>query len=98
MSRKLLLAGASALAILASAAEANAATVVFNLTGGLQTFIAPVTGIYEFDVFGASGGSNGNASGGLGAEVSGDVMLVKGGGLTILVGGQGGSATYAGGG
>jgi hypothetical protein len=48
-SRELLLAGASALAILAGAAEANAATVVFNFTGGLQTFIAPVVGIYEID-------------------------------------------------
>jgi hypothetical protein len=97
-SRGLLLAGASALAILAGAAEANAATVVFSFTGGLQTFIAPVTGTYEIDAFGASGGGNGNASGGLSAEVRTDVLLVKGGGLTILVGAQGGAATYSGGG
>jgi hypothetical protein len=60
-SRGLLLAGASALAILAGEAEANAATVLFNFTGGLQTFIAPVTGIYEIDAFGASGGGKVNA-------------------------------------
>jgi hypothetical protein len=88
-----LLAGTSALAILAGAAEANA--VVFNFTGGLQTFIAPVAGIYEIDAFGASGGGNANVSGGLGAEVSFDVAIDQGGGLSILVGGQGSAASYA---
>jgi hypothetical protein len=87
--KALFLAGASALAILAGAAEANAATTVFNFTGGLQTFIAPVTGVYEIDAFGASGGGNHHVPGGLGAEVSGDVLLTQGDNLTILVGGRG---------
>jgi hypothetical protein len=46
-----LLAGASALAILASAAEANAETLVF--TGPEQPFTASVSGEYAVDVLGA---------------------------------------------
>jgi hypothetical protein len=93
-----LLAGASALAILASAADANAESFVF--TGAVQTFNVPVSGEYAVELLGASGGTAtiGNDPGGLGAEVSGDVFLTAGEDLTLFVGGQGGSGFGAGGG
>ena len=93
-----LLAGASALAILASAAEANAETFAF--TGGVQSFTASVSGEYAVELLGGSGGNSTffGSVGGLGAEVSGDVFLTGGETLTLFVGGQGGSAQYAGGG
>jgi PEP-CTERM motif len=90
--RTFLLAGASALAILASAAEANAETFAF--TGAVQSFTASVSGEYAVELLGASGGNNG----GLGAEVSGDVFLTAGEDLTLVVGGQGGTGSLAGGG
>jgi hypothetical protein len=94
----LLLAGASALAILACAAEANAETFMF--TGGVQTFTASVSGEYALALLGASGGSSTIAAvaGGLGAEVSGDIFLSAGEDLTLFVGGQGGSGSFSGGG
>jgi Glycine rich protein len=93
-----LLAGASALAILASAAEANAETFVF--TGAAQTFTASVSGEYAVELLGASGGNSTDfgSKDGLGAEVSGDVFLASGEDLTLFVGGQGGSGHFAGGG
>jgi PEP-CTERM motif len=94
-----LLAGASAMAILASAAEANAETFTMP---GMFSFTASVSGEYAVELLGASGGnvtSNVVAPvGGLGAEVSGDVFLTAGEDLNLFVGGQGGSAQYAGGG
>jgi hypothetical protein len=94
-----LLAGASALAILVSAAEANAETFAF--TGGVQTFTALVSGEYAVELLGASGGNSNNPDGsvgGLGAEVSGDVFLTAGEDLTLFVGGRGGTGTLSGGG
>ncbi len=83
MSRKLLLAGASAVAILVAA---NAAGAKSYTIPGMYTFTVPTTGEYAIDLVGASGGSNfaanppGGLPGGLGAEVFGDVMLQAGGG------------------
>jgi hypothetical protein len=95
-----LLAGASALAILASAAKANAETFVF--TGAAQSFTASVSGEYAVELLGASGGnasnSGGTITGGPGAEVSGDIFLTANEDLTLFVGGQGGSGTLGGGG
>jgi hypothetical protein len=93
-----LLAGASALAILASAVDANAETFVF--TGGPQTFTASVSGEYAVELLGASGGNSSGEGrmGGLGAEVSGDVFLTAGEDLRLFVGGQGGSGYDGGGG
>ena len=87
-----LLAGASALAILTSAAEANAETFAF--TGAVQSFTASVSGEYAVELLGAGGGH----TGGRGAEVSGDVFLTAGEDLTLFVGGQGESGINAGGG
>jgi hypothetical protein len=92
-----LLAGASALAILTSAVEANAETFTMP---GVFSFTASVSGEYAVEVLGASGGNSTDfgSKGGLGAEVSGDIFLTAGEDLTLFVGGQGGSATLAGGG
>ena len=86
-SRAMLLAGVSALAMLACVAEADAETFIF--TGGVQSFTVPTSGEYALDVFGASGGASANAVGGLGAEVSGDIFLTAGDTLTLFVGGRG---------
>jgi hypothetical protein len=94
-----LLTGASALAILASAVEANAETFVF--TGGEQSFTASVSGEYAVELLSASGGNStafGAAVGGPGAEVSGDIVLTAGEDLTLFVGGQGRTAILGGGG
>ncbi len=97
MSRKLLLAGVSTLAILASAAESNAD--VFPVPG-MFSFTAPVSGEYALDLLGASGGDGpvSSALGGLGAEVSGDVFLTSGEDLTLYVGGRGKTGVITGGG
>jgi hypothetical protein len=96
--RAFLLAGASALAILASAAEANAETFVF--TGGAQTFTASASGEYAVELLGAGGGNTTvfDNTGGRGAEVSGDIFLTAGERLTLFVGGRGETAVAAGGG
>src|ERR1700677_2050032 len=86
--KALLFAGASALAILACAAEANAETFTMP---GMFSFTASVSGEYAVGLLGASGGNAtaGGGIGGLGAEVSGDVFLTAGEDLTLFVGGQG---------
>jgi PEP-CTERM motif len=86
-SRAMLLAGVSALAMLACVAKADAETFIF--TGGVQSFPVLVSGEYSLDVLGASGGTSVQAVGGLGAEVSGDISLTAGETLTLFVGGQG---------
>jgi len=88
--KALLLAGASALAILASAAGASAETFTFPER---SSFTASVSGEYAVELLGASGGNSAVALGGPGAEASGDVFLTAGEELTLFVGGQGGSAT-----
>jgi len=85
---------AAAIAALAlSGATAAKADTMFGYTGGLQYFIAPVSGVYDITAFGAQGGAGVAAAavGGLGAEIGGDVTLIAGERLTILVGGEGGS-------
>jgi hypothetical protein len=92
MSRKLLLAGASAVAILVAA---NAAGAKSYTIPGMYTFTVPTTGEYAINLVGASGGSNfaanppGGLPGGLGAEVFGDVMLQAGEKLVLYVGDMG---------
>jgi Glycine rich protein len=83
-----LLAGASALAILVAAADAEAMTYTVP---GMYTFVAPANGEYALEAFGASGGYSFTAPGGEGAEVAGDLFLAAGETLTLYVGGVGGS-------
>lgn len=71
----------------------------FDYTGEIQTFVAPKTGIYQLETWGAQGGdaSDGmlTARGGYGAYAYGEVLLTQGEKLYINVGGQNG---YGGGG
>lgn len=83
--------------IAAGASAARADT--FDFTGSLQSYVVPVTGLYQITAFGAQGGvgfgnfiPDGGGHPGLGAEVGGLVQLAVGDVLTILVGGQGASA------
>ena len=88
-------AAAAAALMLGVATEARAA--VYDYTGGLQSFTAPVTGTYDITAFGAQGGNySRQLHGGPGAEIGGYVRLTAGETLTLLVGGQG--EEYSGGG
>ena len=70
---------------------------------GTYSFPITTSGEYSIDVLGASGGESllavpGGVPGGRGAEVFGDVKLVSGDVLTLIVGGHGGTGPVAGGG
>ena len=71
----------------------------FDYTGEIQTFVAPKTGIYQLETWGAQGGdaTDGTltARGGYGAYAVGEVFLTQGETIYINVGGQNG---YGGGG
>src|SRR5215469_6757863 len=78
-----------------TASEPAHAQVQFTYTGKLDSFTAPIAGTYRVLAFGAQGG-NGTppvsaGSGGLGAEIGGDIDLTDGEALTIAVGGAGSS-------
>ena len=62
----------------------------FDYTGAEQTFVAPVSGTYKVELWGAQGGDNGNGLiGGLGGYVSGNINLKEAKNLYIYVGGVG---------
>jgi hypothetical protein len=94
MIKTILLAGASALAV--GATSANATATVFS-TAGDYTWTAPSKGVYEVDVWGAQGGAASNIApgyvvtetGGAGAGVFADITLHKGQALYLFVGQQG---------
>ena len=65
-------------------------TQEFFYTGDVQTFIAPATGIYKLEVYGAQGGSTA-VSGGKGGYSYGYATLSKGEAVYIYVGGKGGN-------
>lgn len=75
----------------ASAAEMN---WTYDYTGEEQTFTAPYSGIYEFDLCGAQG-SNSTFAGGKGGKTTIKIKLTRGDVVTVVVGGQDG---YNGGG
>ena len=98
--KRLLLAGASAVAIFVGAAQAEATSYSIP---GMYTFITPASGEYAIEAVGAVGGSSqeppeyGGTSlipGGPGAEAAGDVFLSAGEHLIIYVGGAGYTATF----
>ena len=89
---------AAATAALMLGVATGARAAVYDYTGVLQTFTAPVTGPYDITAFGAQGGATricgpGGCqiiqNGGQGAEIGGDVHLTAGETLTLLVGGSG---------
>jgi hypothetical protein len=92
--QRILLAGASMLALMAGAAGASATT--FDFTGSVQHFTVVTSGLYDIQADGAQGG--GGNSGGAGAEVGGEVFLTAGEMLNIVAGGQGATGTGGGGG
>jgi len=84
-------------------AQINAAYLATNLngsvtvTGGIQSFTVPTTGVYQITAAGAGGG-NANAFGGRGRIVQGSITLTAGQVLRVLVGQKGQLTTSSGGG
>jgi hypothetical protein len=78
-----------------SSTNLNGLVTVFGQ--GVQQFVVPTSGLYNIDAYGAQGGTYNGFQGGLGARMSGDVNLVAGTILNILVG-QVGNVGNAGGG
>ena len=93
--RQFLLAGASALAILAGATAAQADT--FTIPGE-YLFAAPSAGTYMVDVWGAQGGGSSVDGGGLGRGGRGRCRSAAGEEVLVIVGAQGGFGPAAGGG
>lgn len=70
-----------------------------TVTGGIQYWTVPATGVYTIEAWGAQGGTGAGYTGGLGARMKGDFSLTGGTQLKILVGQQGGdNASYKAGG
>jgi len=68
----------------------------FDYTGGEQTFVAPVTGVYKLETWGAQGGaSNSTYIGGYGGYSIGKVVLPSDKKIYINVGGKGGTNSTA---
>jgi hypothetical protein len=59
----------------------------YGYTGDYQTFIAPVSGTYKIELWGAQGGDYYTILGGRGGYTSGNINLIKGSTLYIYVGG-----------
>jgi hypothetical protein len=99
--KRMLLAGASLLALMAGAGGASATT--FDFTGTVQHFTIVTSGLYDIEAAGAQGGGGGPgffgfSSGGAGAEVGGEVFLTAGEMLNIVAGGRGATGIYGTGG
>ena len=72
----------------------------FSYTGNLQLFYAPTTGTYQFELWGAQGGSlpcgSSSCNGGRGAYTVAEVELNQGDLVRVYVGGQGSTSTSIG--
>ena len=64
----------------------------FDYTGTVQTFVAPKTGTYKLETWGASGGAANGYIGGYGGYSVGTVSLTAGQTLYVYVGGDGTSS------
>ena len=71
--------------------KALSGTFTYDYTGEYQTFIAPSTGIYKIELWGAQGNNETNegTKGGNGAYTSGEIELQQGQKLYIYVGQKG---------
>ncbi|MGE5455485.1 MAG: immunoglobulin-like domain-containing protein [Ignavibacteriales bacterium] len=74
----------------AAATKTRTVTVIqtinnFSYTGGAQTFTAPISGTYKFEVWGAQGGNGG----GKGGYATGQISLTANQQLTVITGGAG---------
>ena len=79
-------------------AKAQLLSTNFSYTGRIVQYTNVISGTYEFVLAGAEGGSHSSYTGGLGAQIQGDITLQQGDVLYIAVGGMGGSSYGAGGG
>ena len=70
----------------------------YATSGTIKDITIGTSGVYVFTVAGAQGGNSGQASGGLGAAVSGDIFLQAGTVLELVIGGAGGGGSENGGG
>ncbi len=68
----------------------------FTYTGNIQTFIAPYSGTYKLETWGAQGGTTQGYLGGFGAYSFGEIWLTKGETIYIAIGGAGIGATAPG--
>jgi hypothetical protein len=94
--KRILLAGASMLALMAGATGASAE--MFDFSGHEVIFTATTSGLYDITVKGAQGGGATGVeafSGGKGAVVGGEIFLTVGEMLGVIVGGQGASGDCA---
>ena len=66
----------------------------FDYTGGEQTFIAPVSGTYKLETWGAQGNASLNGQGGYGGYSNGNIKLTADSEIFINVGGSGASGAY----
>lgn len=99
--RKLLICPKGLLAFTACLSIADAASVTFSYTGGLQHYTTSQAGQYQVVVIGGSGGlgwDNFASPGGQGTEIITNLQLSQNELLTILVGRAGGEAQSGGGG
>ena len=65
----------------------------FNYSGNIESFIAPETGKYFIEAYGASGGNNKDIVGSNGGYASGYLYLYKGDTIYIAIGGKGSMST-----
>lgn len=99
-----LLAGTSLLAITIAISPADATTVTFSYTGGMQSFTTTKSALYDIKVAGAQGGASLNSagapigSGGFGAGIHAQIFIPAGLTFEIMVGGTGRSGFFGGGG
>ncbi len=68
----------------------------YGYTGGVQSFVAPISGTYKLQVWGAQGGTIGTRTGGLGGYAYGNKALTAGNTIYVVVGQQPPSSTAAG--
>ena len=61
----------------------------FGLTNNMQEFVAPISGIYTIQLWGADGNNSTNSYGGYGAYTSGQIFLTENEKIYIYVGGTG---------
>ena len=80
----------SLFAVVSTAAPVLATSFTFSSPGGLQTYTAPVTGLYQITADGASGGATDFGTGGFGASITASFSLTAGQILDIYVGEEGG--------
>jgi hypothetical protein len=69
-----------------------------DVSGGKQTWVVPVTGVFEIEAYGARGMATSGTAGGSGAIISGEFELEAGDVITVAVGQEAGSGSSQGGG